>query len=172
MSCPANNSPILTLPLLSPDSHRLIGRILIQPYRPFPLCILLLSSTGTLLPVRINCPISPRLSTSLRTISHNSGMVCHSSINRGVSPSNMDLGSICNACIVSRKVIVSPKLSRLRATCFAVVVFPHHLGPCTKTAPLPCNLRFNMSSAIRCLYTLISSKNESNYFDCKITDNK
>ena len=43
----------------------------------------------------------------------------------------------------------SPRSRSDLATCFAVVVFPHHLGPCTRTAPFPKSLRFNSSSAIR-----------------------
>ena len=41
---------------------------------------------------------------------------------------------------------------RLFACCSAVVVFPHHLAPSIKTAPLPLSLRSNILSAIQGRY--------------------
>ena len=47
----------------------------------------------------------------------------------------------------------------LLACCCAVVVFPHHFGPSTKTAPLPANFRAISPSAILGLYFSFTIQN-------------
>ena len=107
-------------------------------------------------PVRMNCDGSPRLSTSLRILSQIGGKACHSSISRGVFPANNVAGLISIICVLCIKTEESPKSRILRAICFAVVVLPHHFGPSISTAPLPRIFRFNILSAIRCLYFAIN----------------
>ena len=92
-SSPAKTLCIDTSPVDSPLSQRLIGRMVSRAIRPVPVCLGTRSSDssstsgGTALPVRINSPLPP-LSTAERTASHISGPSCHSSISRGVAPSN------------------------------------------------------------------------------------
>ena len=81
-----NKLPRLTSPVESPDSHSDIVRIFIQPKRPVPVWNISDVEAGTAEPVSINCPSSPRWSTSKRMASHNLGAICHSSMSRGVSP--------------------------------------------------------------------------------------
>ena len=107
-------------------------------------------------PVRINCEGSPRLSTSLRMESQMGGSACHSSIKRGVVPSNRDWGLISIICALCFSTDASPRSSTLFASCLAVVVLPHHLGPSMRTAPFPRTLRSRSLSAIRCLYFTIT----------------
>ena len=126
--------------------------------RPVPVCSISSSFTGTAEPVSINCPNSERSSTSERTLSHNEGIVCHSSIRRGVSPLSSNAGFISASCLLERSTPVSPNLSTLFALRIAVVVFPHHLAPSTNTAPLPFNLRSNRASTILALYSAIYVK--------------
>ncbi len=102
-------------------------------------------------PVKMNCDGSPRLSTSLRMESQIGGSACHSSISLGVSPSRRVLGLSSINCALCFKTAESPKSSMLLASCFAVVVLPHHLGPSMSTAPFPSTLRLRMLSDIRCL---------------------
>ena len=84
---PLNKVSKLIRPSLSPDSHRDIGLMRSLPIRPVPLWRVF-SSGGTAEPVRINCAKSARWSTAVRMLSHKAGMVCHSSIRRGVAPSS------------------------------------------------------------------------------------
>ncbi len=107
-------------------------------------------------PVSINCEGSPRLSTSLRMESQMGGNACHSSIKRGVVPSKRDLGLISIIWVLCFSTDASPRSSTLFASCFAVVVLPHHLGPSMRTAPFPRTLRSRSLSAIRCLYFAIT----------------
>lgn len=97
--------------------------------------------------------------------SHIGGSACHSSINRGVSPSNNVFGLISISPELCFNTAESPKSRTLFASCFAVVVLPHHLGPSINTAPLPRTLRSRILSAIRCLYFAITF-----YFECKSTN--
>ena len=55
----SNNDDNDISPVDSPDSQRLIGRILIRAKRPVPECEILSASGGTALPVRMNCPSPP-----------------------------------------------------------------------------------------------------------------
>ena len=43
----------------------------------------------------------------------------------------------------------------INSICTAVVVFPHHFGPCIRTAPFPLNLRARILSEILGLYIII-----------------
>ena len=87
-----NSSLREIVPLESPDSHNDIGRMSNRAILPVPVWWSSSSLAGTADPVRMNCPIPWRWSTSKRTISHNLGVCCHSSINRGVFPSNITFG--------------------------------------------------------------------------------
>ena len=132
-----------------------MGNIFTWANLPVPLCMVSSASGSTDEPVRMNCDGSPRRSTSLRMQSHIGGNACHSSIRRGVSPSSNAFGLssiICELCINTAE---SPRSSMLLASCLAVVVLPHHLGPSIRTAPLPRTLRFKILSAIRGLYVAI-----------------
>ena len=82
------------------------------------------------------------------------GASCHSSISLGVSPSNKTEASISAICrLVSNEAGLS--IYRiLLAYCSAVVVFPHHLGPSIKIAPLLANFFASIWSAILCLYSI------------------
>ena len=153
LSGAANNAPKLTVPFDSPDSNRVIGRIVSQAKRPVPECSRSFSASrsGTAEPVRINCPISRRRSTIYRTASHSFGTVCHSSISIGASPDRAVSVSISkrflNCSFTSG--LASNTLSA--AICSAVVVFPHHLGPSMTTAPLACSFLASKPSMILCL---------------------
>ena len=153
---PSNRSLRLMVPFDSHDSYRLIGRIMMCANRPVPLWIVSSASGSTDEPVRINCDGTPRLSTSLRMESQMGGNACHSSISRGVAPSNNVFGPISIICILCFSTDASPRSSTLRASCLAVVVLPHHLGPSIRTAPFPRTLRSRILSAIRRLYSAIS----------------
>lgn len=122
-----------------------MGRILMRANLPVPLWMVLSASGRTDEPVRMNCEKSPRRSTSLRMVSHSGGMVCHSSIKRGVSPSSKVIGLRSIICRLCRSTLLSPRLSILLACCLAVVVLPHHLGPSIRTAPLPANFSCQQS---------------------------
>ena len=143
-------------PVDSSDSYRLIVRILMYANLPVPLWIVSSASGRTEEPVRINCEGSPRLSTSLRMESQMVGKACHSSISRGVFPSNKAWGLISMSCELCISTEESPKSRILFAICLAVVVLPHHFGPSIKTAPFPRTFRSKMPSAIRCLYFAIT----------------
>ena len=148
-----NNSARLTSPVDSSDSHKLIGRMRNHEKRPVPVCWILSVSNGTAEPVNTNCPNSRRSSTSERIVSQSSGIVCHSSNRRGVSPFNSNDGSIWSRLRLSCNVIGLPSIRELFAFCIAVVDLPHHFGPCTKTAPEVRNLELSNWSAIRGLYS-------------------
>ena len=155
--CPANRRSKLTLPFDSPDSQRLIGRIVSHAKRPVPVWWILLLSAGTAEPVKMNCPGFPRRSTVNRAASHNCGANCHSSINRGTSPSSNASGFSS-----ARKRFRSNSRGQsiyntLLAAWAAVVVFPHHLGPCISTAPAASNCSKSNWSAILNLYIEFSS---------------
>ena len=107
-----NSSAKLTIPLESPDSHRLMGRMTIRPMRPVPECRICCSpskpSRTTTEPVRMKCPCPWRWSTSYRTASHNTGATCHSSMSRGVGPSRIRCGSMLASRMCWSLVAVSP----------------------------------------------------------------
>ena len=145
---------MLTSPVESPDSKRVIGRILNLANRPVPLWIVSSACGSTDDPVRMNCEKSLRLSTSSRMLSHRGGIVCHSSIRRGVSPCKSVLGLMSIICRLCFSTPLSPRSSVLLACCLAVVVLPHHLGPSINTAPLPANLRASSPSEILGLYSV------------------
>ena len=77
-------------------------------------------------------------------------------MSRGVAPSNNVPGLNSIICLLWIRVEESPRSSVLLAHCLAVVVFPHHLGPSIKTAPLPIIFRSIIRSAMRCLYFAIT----------------
>lgn len=54
---------------------------------------------------------------------------CHSSIRRGVSPSNKRDALVSAVARYSSRLSVACSSMMLAAFCFAVVVLPHHLGP-------------------------------------------
>ena len=154
LSGDSNNSLRLTFPFDSPDSYKLIGRIVSQLKRPVPEWCISFSSTGTAEPVKTNCPTSCRWSTSNLMASHSFGASCHSSISLGVSPSNNTEGSISAICkFVSSDAGLSI-YNMLLACCSAVVVLPHHLGPSIKMAPLLANFLASILSAILGLYSI------------------
>jgi len=113
-----------------------------RPVAQYPVC----SPQKSLWVHQINCPIKLLSSTSERTLSHRIGIVCHSSISRGVSPRSNNAGFISANCLLDRSTLVSPSFSMLLAKRDDVVVFPHHLAPSTSTAPLPSNLRSSKAS--------------------------
>ena len=84
----------------SPDSERVIGRILTWPILPAPLWLGCSSGLfaslgrGVEEPVSIHAPLRPRTrSASCRTTSHIAGTRCHSSMTCGRSPSSIIDGS-------------------------------------------------------------------------------
>ena len=139
---------MLTSPVESPDSYRLIGLIVNHVKRPVPECVISLVSAGTADPVRRNCPNSPRWSTSKRMASQSFGASCHSSINLGVAPFSSRLGFNSDIVMFCTFFSGSSIYKMLAASCSAVVVLPHHLGPSISTAPLPSSFRIRISSAI------------------------
>ena len=147
-AAPSNRSFRLTSPVESPDSYRLMGLIVSQVKRPVPECVISFVSTGTAEPVRTNCPGSPRWSTSKRMASQSVGASCHSSISLGTAPLSNRLGLNSDMAMFCAFFSGSSIYKMLAATCSAVVVFPHHLGPSIRTAPFPSSFRFRMSSAI------------------------
>ena len=157
--CPSNKLRRLTLPVDSPDSNRLIGLILTCAKRPVPLWVVSVACGSTDDPVKMNWENSPRLSTSLRMLSQREGMVCHSSIKRGVSPCSSVFGLISIIPTLWLNIVLSPRSRMLLACCWAVVVFPHHFGPSNKTAPLPANFRARSPSAILGLYFSFTIQN-------------
>ena len=157
-----------TSPDDSPDSHNDIGRIFSHPKRPVPVCITSFILAGTLEPVKMYNPKSSAWSASNLILSHNVGANCHSSIKRGFSPCSKSLGLIMASCLFCSILPVSDIYSTLWAICSAVVVFPHHLAPSISMAPLPANLRINILSTTRCLYTFFIL----NFFVlCKVIQN-
>ena len=82
-----------TSPVESPDSYKLIVLKCIFPYLPAPLCAIPFL-LGVEDPVKIYCPFSPVLSTSILISSHKFVASCHSSISLGFSPSNTIDGEI------------------------------------------------------------------------------
>ena len=150
----SNRCAKLTLPFDSPDSYRLIGRMVSQLNRPVPEWCMSFSSAGTADPVNTNCPTSCLWSTSNLMVSHSLGASCHSSISLGVSPSSRTEGSISAICrFVSSEAGLSI-YKMLFACCSAVVVFPHHLGPSISIAPLLASFFASIWSAILCLYSI------------------
>ena len=141
ISSPEKTACIETSPVDSPLSQRLIGRIVSLAMRPVPVCRGMRSpspsstSGGTALPVKTNIPLPP-LSTAERTASHNCGPSCHSSISRGIAPSSNLSGRVCARRRLDFPFTESSKETSLFTAWREVVVFPHHLGPCTKTAPI------------------------------------
>ena len=83
---PENIDSRLTLPFDSPDSQRLIVRIVSLAILPMPECVCFDKSGGTAEPVRINCPGARLWLASNLTVSHNDGASCHSSITLGTAP--------------------------------------------------------------------------------------
>ena len=147
----------LTLPFDSPDSHRLIGRIVSQAKRPVPEWVTLLMSAGTAEPVNISCPGFPlRLTTNLAA-SQSCGASCHSSINLGVSPCSKNSGSFSASIKLERIVLGLSMYKTLAAMFSAVVVFPHHFAPWISTTPADSNCSFNSLSATLFLYFSIIS---------------
>lgn len=112
--------------------------------------------TGTDDPVSINKPSSPRWSTSNLIASQICGITCHSSINLGTSPLSNILTFKSAISKLLFLVLGSAIYNTLFASCSAVVVFPHHLGPSTNTAPTSSSLYFNNLSAILFLYSFIA----------------
>jgi len=128
-----------------------------QLNRPVPEWCISFSSAGTADPVKTNCPTSCLWSTSNLMASQSFGASCHSSISLGVSPSSNTEASISAICrLVSNEAGLS--IYRiLFACCSAVVVFPHHLGPSIKIAPLLASFFVSIWSAILCLYSISSN---------------
>lgn len=137
-----------TDPADSYDSKRLNGLILNRDILPVPVCAVVLSA-GTAEPVKINCPVLSLWSTVNRTASQRIGAICHSSRSRGVSPSSKSEGLIEAVCKYADFLSGSCIISTLFAVCWAVLVFPHHLGPSIKTAPEASSAFWSMASAIR-----------------------
>ena len=150
-----NKSFRLTSPVDSPDSKRLIVLIVSHANLPVPEWCILSVSTGTDDPVKINCPSSFLWSISKRAASHSCGASCHSSIRRGVSPARSLFGDNPARAIFWFMYSGSSIYTMLLACCSAVVVLPHHLGPCINTPPTPISRRVNNWSAIRGLYSFI-----------------
>ena len=113
----------------SPDSWRLIGRMVSQEKRPVPECVIADISAGTAEPVKMNCPVFPRWLTVKRAASQRVGASCHSSINLGTFPSRIISGLVSASIRLAFMVEGASKNKLLAAACCAVVVFPHHLGP-------------------------------------------
>ena len=160
---PANRAFKLIFPEESPDSHRLMVRILILHILPVPEWDFNCSSLpirGTDEPVNMNCPSSPLWSTVKRMASHILGAICHSSISRGTSPSRIRSGSMLAASMLLSFERGSSMYMMLLACCSAVVVLPHHFGPSISTAPIPLSLLDRIVSAILGLYSgfVISEK--------------
>ena len=124
--------------------------------RPVPEWCILSVSAGTAEPVNINCPSPSLWSISKRAASHSCGASCHSSIKRGVVPARSFLGERAANSIFCSIYSGSSIYTTLFACCSAVVVLPHHFGPCIRTAPTPISLRLNIPSAMRGLYCFIS----------------
>ena len=160
----SNKCDKLTFPFDSPDSYRLIGRIVNQLNLPVPECFMDSSSEGTAEPVSMNCPTWCLWSTSNLMVSHNFGANCHSSTSLGVSPSSKMPGSISAICKLDSNEAGLSIYRMLRACCSAVVVLPHHLGPSIRTAPLLLSFFSKMPSAILCLYSI----SISNWFRLQI----
>ena len=154
-ACVSNRFLILTSPVESPDSYKLIGRIVNHVKRPVPEWVICFVSAGAAEPVRINCPNSPRWSTSKRIASQSFGASCHSSMRRGAEPFSRRLGFSSDMAMFCSFFSGSSIYKILEASCSAVVVLPHHLGPSISTAPFPSSLRFRISSAILFLYFFI-----------------
>ena len=150
-SAPLNSEERHTSPFDSPDSNRDIGRIRSFANRPTPECIMSEVCGGTLLPVRMNCPILSEWSTSNLTASQIAGATCHSSSKRGRSPLSRRL-ILTSA---TRATSGSAIYNTLEACCSAVVVFPHHFAPSIKTAPFRLRRAFSISSTILLLYFFI-----------------
>ena len=158
----------LTDPFDSPDSQRLIVRIVSHAKRPVPVCRILSVAGGTAEPVSMKCPYPSRWSTANLTASHSCGATCHSSISRGESPSNRIFEFILAIRMFCSTSSGFPIYKTLAACRSAVVVFPHHFGPSISTAPFPLSLRSNNVSAILFLYCPIYSlsfrrKNSKNF---------
>jgi hypothetical protein len=135
-----------TSPLLYPISASVIGRIRRRRMRPAPLCRVE-SSGGTADPARMKLPALPPLaSTARRTWPQTPGTNCHSSINRGRSPSTMSAGSMMPA---ARAAASLSRLTSLAADRLAVSVFPQARGPSIRTAPPAASRARNSSSATR-----------------------
>lgn len=100
--------------------------------------------------------INNKSSTILLIESQSIGIVCHSSMSLGVSPSRSILGLISIMFLLSLSVSLSPRSNVLWASCEAVVVLPHHLGPSIKTAPFPASFLSRSLSAMRFLYIFCS----------------
>ena len=123
--------------------------------RPVPEWCILSVSAGTAEPVNINCPSPSLWSISKRAASHSCGASCHSSIKRGVVPARSFLGERAANSIFCSIYSGSSIYTTLFACCSAVVVLPHHFGPCIRTAPTPISLRLNIPSAMRGLYSFM-----------------
>ena len=136
----------------SSDSCGLIVRIVSHANRPVPEWVIADKSAGTAEPVNINCPGSPRLLTKNRAESQSVGASCHSSINLGTSPSSIISGLVSARIKLALIVDGLSIYILLEAACCAVVVFPHHFGPCTNTAPAASNCSESSLSAILVLY--------------------
>lgn len=142
----------------SPDSNNVIVVIIIDVILPIPewwISFFRVLSNGDTEPVSMNCPGSCRLSTSFRIASQSIGASCHSSIRRGGSLSSRTDGDVYARAMFWSLVSVSCISMTDFACCLHVVDFPHHFGPSTRTAPLPRNLNFSISSAIRGKYLSI-----------------
>lgn len=144
---PRNKSRKDTDPFDSPDSKRLIGRIFNREILPVPVWAITLSA-GTAEPVRINCPVSALLSTSNLTASHKTGAICHSSINRGVSPFKSKEGLVSAMAKYDLVWSGSCRYTTLRDTLHAVLVLPHHFAPSISTAPEDSNACSSSASQI------------------------
>ncbi len=70
-------------------------------------------------------------------------------IRRGVAPFNKREGLVTAVARYSSRISVSCSLITLFATCSAVVVFPHHLGPSISTAPNASRCSDKTVSAVR-----------------------
>ena len=145
---------MLTAPEDSPDSQSDMGRILIREIRPVPLCLICLrfSSLTTADPVSRKCPCPSDTSTLCRIASQNLGTSCHSSINLGVAPSRSGFMSISAISTARSRTSGSERSRMLFANCLHVVVFPHHFGPSTRTAPMVSSFRARITSAILLRY--------------------
>ena len=142
------------LPDDSPDSHNDIGRIRSRAILPVPVWLISSIDGGTLEPVSMYSPKPEDLSTLKRTTSHSDGASCHSSISKGRSPRNRRLGfSFAKEMLLS--FLPGSSIYNVEAAiCSAVVVFPHHFGPSTSTAPLQDKISFRTVSATLGLYSV------------------
>ena len=105
----------------------------------------------------MNCPgTPPLLSHTVRTASQITGASCHSSIKRGVSPIKRSDGLEAAVARYSSLMSTSCKLMELLAIWLHVVVFPHHFGPSTSTAPEASRLSCNIRSAILLRYSILN----------------